>query len=114
VSALAILEAKGGGGARSASSSRRRKPCGARAAVRGGAWQAGPIERPRSSGERESRLIGEEGRWSRLGRKPKLGQSSRNKMISNFIWNLDFWQTLEICTRRFRRNFVVGIFPEIY
>jgi hypothetical protein len=27
---------------------------------------------------------------------------------------LDFWQTLEICTRRFRRNFDMGIFPRIF
>jgi hypothetical protein len=24
-----------------------------------------------------------------------MGQSSRNKILSNFIWNLDFWQTLK-------------------
>jgi hypothetical protein len=76
--------------------------------------QAGPAERPRPSGEGESRLIGEEGRWPRLGRKLELGQSSRNKILSKFIWNLDFFQTLEICTRRFRRNFDTGIFPKIF
>jgi hypothetical protein len=46
--------------------------------------------------------------------KPELGQSSRNKILSNFIWNLDFWQTLKVCTRRFRRNFDMGIFPKIF
>jgi hypothetical protein len=66
--------------------------------------------RLRPSGERESGLVGEEGRWPQLVRKPELGQSSRNKILSNFIWNLDFWQTLEICSSRFRRNFDMGIF----
>jgi hypothetical protein len=36
------------------------------------------------------------------------------KILSNFIWNLDFLQTLEICTRRFRRNFDMGILPKIF
>jgi hypothetical protein len=49
-----------------------------------------------------------------LGRKPEMVQSSRIKILSNFIWNLDFWHTLEICTRRFRRNFNMGIFPKIF
>jgi hypothetical protein len=39
---------------------------------------------------------------------------SRNKILSNFIWNFDYWQTLEICTRRFRRNFDMGILPKIF
>jgi hypothetical protein len=26
----------------------------------------------------------------RLGQKSEMGQSSRNKILSNFIWNLDF------------------------
>jgi hypothetical protein len=60
------------------------------------ARQAGPARRPRPSGEGESEPVGEEGRWPRLGRKPELGQSSRNKILSNFNWNLDFWQTLKI------------------
>jgi hypothetical protein len=39
---------------------------------------------------------------------------SRNKILSNIIWNLDFWETLKICTRRFRRNFDMGILPKIF
>jgi hypothetical protein len=35
--------------------------------------------------------------WARNRKLP----DSRNKILLNFIWNLDFWQTLEICTRRF-------------
>jgi hypothetical protein len=57
---------------------------------------------------------GKEGGRSRLGLKSEMGQSSRNKILSNFIWNLDFWQTLELCTRRFRRNFNMGILPKIF
>jgi hypothetical protein len=41
-------------------------------------------------------------------------QSSRNKILSNFIQNLDFWQTLKISTRRFRRNFDMGICSKIF
>jgi hypothetical protein len=37
-----------------------------------------------------------------------------DKICSNFIWNLDFWQTLEICTTRLRRNFDMGILPKIF
>jgi hypothetical protein len=48
------------------------------------------------------------------GLKPELGQSSRNKILLNFIWNLIFWQTLEICTTRFRRDFDMEIFPKIF
>jgi hypothetical protein len=69
---------------------------------------AGPTGRPRPSGEGESGSVGEEGRW------PQLGQISRNKILSYFIWNLNFWQTLEFCTRRFRRNFDMGIFSKIF
>jgi hypothetical protein len=39
---------------------------------------------------------------------------SRNKILSNFIWNLDFWETLKNCTMRFRRNFDMGILPKIF
>jgi hypothetical protein len=93
---------------------RKKKVGWARAVVRGRAGQAGLTGRPRPSGEGESGLVGEEGRWPRLGRKLELGQSSGNNILSNFIWNLDFWQTLKICTRRFRRNFDMGIFPKIF
>jgi hypothetical protein len=54
------------------------------------AGQAGLAERLRPSGEGESGPIGEEGRWPRLGRKPEFGQSSINKILSKFIWNLNF------------------------
>jgi hypothetical protein len=59
---------------------------------RGGAGWA--VRRLRPSGEGQSGLVGEEGWWPWLGQKPELGQSSRNKILSNFIWNFNFWQTL--------------------
>jgi hypothetical protein len=55
--------------------------------------QAGPAERLRPSGERESGRLGKEkgsGLW--LGQKPELGPISSNKTFLNFIWNLNFWQ----------------------
>jgi hypothetical protein len=57
----------------------------AHAVVRGGAVQARPAEKLRPSGEGESGPVGLEGRWPRLSRKPELGQSSRNKILSSFI-----------------------------
>jgi hypothetical protein len=83
-------------------------------AVRGGVGLVGPAGMLRPSGEGDSRPVGEEGRWPQLSQKPELGQSSRNKILSNFIWNLKFCQTLEICTRRFRTNFDMGIFLKIF
>jgi hypothetical protein len=62
---------------------------------------------------------GEEASWGGMevaaaGPKTGVGPKFKKKIHSNFIWNLDFWQTLEICTRRFRRNFDKEIFPKIF
>jgi hypothetical protein len=46
--------------------------------------------------------------------KTKAGPNLRNKTFSNFIWNSDFWQTLEICIRRSRRDFDMKFFPKIF
>jgi hypothetical protein len=62
-----------------------RGPCGSERRSRVG-WAGQEVEAQWGGGER----AGEEGRWPRLGRKLELGQSSRNKILSNFIWNLDF------------------------
>jgi hypothetical protein len=65
---------------------------------------------------------GEEERWAVAG--PEWGgrevghgwarnqkwPDSRNKILSNFIWNLDFRQNLEICTRRFQEILTWGFF----
>jgi hypothetical protein len=59
--------------------------------------------------------------WS--GRKEEVGRGwaetgagpiSSNKTLSNFYLEFDFLATLEICTRRFRRNFGMGIFPKFF
>jgi hypothetical protein len=114
VSAPTISEAEGGDGRRGVAQAGaalgRLRPEEEESRV----GQVGPVGRLRPNGEGESGLAGEEGMWPRLGRKPELGQSSRNKILSNFIWNLHFWQALEICTRKFRRNFDMGIFPKIF
>jgi hypothetical protein len=54
---------------------------------------------------------GEGERWAAAGPETRNGWI---KSFQIFIWNLDFWQTLEICTRRFRRNFFMGILPKIF
>jgi hypothetical protein len=60
------------------------------------------------------RLIGRACLSARGGSGAGWVESSVHKILSNFIWNLDFWQTLEICTRRFRWNFDMGILPKIF
>jgi hypothetical protein len=58
--------------------------------------------------------------WARRGEGEwwaAAGPETRNGWIKSFrifIWNLDFWQTLEICTSIFRRNFDMGILPKIF
>jgi hypothetical protein len=55
--------------------------------------QAGPAERPRPHGERESGQLGEgKGMWATAGPKIGAGPNSSNKFISIFIWNSNFWQ----------------------
>jgi hypothetical protein len=76
---------------------------------------AGPAERPRPSGERESGRLGEGKRkWVAARPKTGAGPNSSNKTFLNFYLEFEFFATLEICTRRFRRNFDIGIFPKIF
>jgi hypothetical protein len=101
----------GGGSGRSGF--RRKKTAGrltgrARLSVRGRrrGWLGQKEEGERWAAARPEGGGREVGRgWARNRKWP----DSRNKILSNFIWNLDFWQTLEICTRRFRMNFDMGI-----
>jgi hypothetical protein len=51
-------------------------------------------------------------KWTVAGPKPELGPFQVIKPFQIFIWNFKFLATLEICTRRFRRNFGMGIFPK--
>jgi hypothetical protein len=75
-------------------------------------WPADRAGLPVSEGEAAGQAGPEGGgeRWAAAGsewggREVGLGWAKNrkwlDKILSNFIGNLDFWQTLEICTRRF-------------
>jgi hypothetical protein len=49
----------------------------------------------------------------RLGRKSEMGPRSK-RIFFEFQLILEFGRTLENCTRRFRKKFVMGIFPKIF
>jgi hypothetical protein len=77
------------------------------------AAQAG-MGRARVRGPREEgvpgRVAGLRGRTDRLAARPKVKKNSfPNK---NLIF--DYSKALEICRRRFRRNFDMGIFPKFF
>jgi hypothetical protein len=55
-------------------------------------------------------LAGPHGLHRAIGR---LGQIQQKEFLQNLNWILDFAKALEICTRRFRRNFDVSIFPKL-
>jgi hypothetical protein len=79
------------------------------------AWPTGPTGRPRPSreGGGSGRLGKENGGGPRLGRKPKLGPIQVINLF-NFFLKFDFLATLEICARRFRRDFGMEIFPKFF
>jgi hypothetical protein len=56
------------------------------------------------------RLVGPSGPKGRMG---QLGQKLK-KSIQNKNWIFEFTKALEICTRRFRRNFDTRIFPKFF
>jgi hypothetical protein len=78
------------------------------------AQPAGPAERPRPGGERESGRLGEKRKWAAARPKTRAGPNLRNKTFSIFYLKFKFLATLEICTRKFRRNFDMGIFPKFF
>jgi hypothetical protein len=67
--------------------------------------QWGEGERPVGEGKRKS---------AATGPKPGAGLNSSNKTFLNFYLEFKFLATLEICTRRFRRNFDMGFFLKIF
>jgi hypothetical protein len=67
--------------------------------------QWGEGERPIGEGNRK---------WATAGPKTGAGSNSSNKIFLNFDLEFEFLATLEICTRRFRRNFDMRIFPKIF
>jgi hypothetical protein len=75
---------------------------------------AGPAERPRPSGERGRGRLKKSGPW--LGRLAAglIGPKSKKKNFRIKNWIFEFIKALEICTRRFRRNFDMRIFPKFF
>jgi hypothetical protein len=64
----------------------------------------------------------EGGQWGWVGQKAewagwllgRLGQKLKKKSFRNKNWIFEFTKALEICTRRFRRNFDTRIFPKFF
>jgi hypothetical protein len=54
------------------------------------------------------------GGWSWAGRDEFLGKIQMEKMIFEFHWNLKFGKTLGNCTRRFKRNLDMRVFPKFF
>jgi hypothetical protein len=70
-----------------------------------------------SGGRRKKRLGWDE--WAKrpnrpVGRLGRLGRKLKRNSFRNKNGFLKFTKALEICTRRFRRNFDVGIFPKFF
>jgi hypothetical protein len=117
----------GGGGSGAQSGFRRKKTAGrltgwARLSVRGrrrgrlgrkGRERGGPRLGRNEEGKRWA-AARPEGGEREVGRGWAENQKWLDKILSNFIWNLDFLQTLEICMRGLRRNFHMGILPKIF
>jgi hypothetical protein len=66
--------------------------------------------------KRRERRVGRPGwkeRWAAAGLILESRQNSK-EILFKFLLILEFGRTLEICTRRFRRNFDMMIFPKIF
>jgi hypothetical protein len=63
--------------------------------------------------EEEETGVGHVGRTGRrwLGR---LGQNLKENSFRNKNWIFEYTKALKICTRRFSRNFDMGIFPKFF
>jgi hypothetical protein len=44
----------------------------------------------------------------------RLGRNLKKDSFQNKIWIFEYTKALDICTRRFRRNFDMGIFPKFF
>jgi hypothetical protein len=84
--------------------------------------RARPVERPRPSGERggDGRLkrkkwaaAGPKGRMGRLAAR-LIGPKVRKNSFPNNNLIFEYTKALEICRRRFRRNFDMRIFSKIF
>jgi hypothetical protein len=114
---------RGGGGSIGRSAQGGRRPGGACVSVREGGvcW----LGRPKA--EAQWRVVPAaqwegKGEWAGQGGRrggPRLGRIRsrariKKEILFKFQMILEFGRTLENCTRRFRRNFVMGIFPKIF
>jgi hypothetical protein len=74
-------------------------------------WRCGPIGRMRETeaGWRRGPRV----RVGRLATGPN-GPEVKENSFPNKILIFDYSKALEICRRRFRRNFEVGIFPKFF
>jgi hypothetical protein len=98
---------RGGSGGIGRSTWGGRRPGGARLLVREG---KAAVAQWRGKGSGPTGVEGEVGRgWAESGAGPKF-----KKILFEFQLILQFGRTLENCTRRFRRNFNMGIFPKIF
>jgi hypothetical protein len=61
-------------------------------------------------GEGPVGLAGPKAKWAVTLARPKV--KKKNFSIKN--WIFEFTKALEICTRRFRRNFHMRIFPKFF
>jgi hypothetical protein len=74
-------------------------------------WRHGPIGRTRETKAGWQR--GPRGRVGRQAAGPNGPEVKENSFLNkNLIF--DYSEALEICRRRFRRNFEVGIFPKFF
>jgi hypothetical protein len=76
--------------------------------TRGLGWPVGAVSA--CGGNEASGLVGRKAGWA--ARSVGLKIRKKNFRIKN--WIFEFTKALEICRRRFRRNFEVGIFPKFF
>jgi hypothetical protein len=101
--------------------------CGMRCGARGSGSMAGEARAVRGGGERPSAAVlpcfGAEGCGrGRVGQKAKqdgeavglTGPEAERNSFRNKNKNFEFTRVLEICKRRFRRNFDTRIFPKFF
>jgi hypothetical protein len=102
---------------------RRRRHRAAQTRRRDGFWQIrqcrasrdGPSTHAWPAGEKGGPvgLAGLRGRVGRLAAGP-IGPNAEEKFFSNKNWIFEFTKALEICRRRFRRNFDMRISPKFF
>jgi hypothetical protein len=83
------------------------------------AWPTGPTGRPSGRGPAVKGgaewPVGErKWRWATDGPKTEAGPNTSNKPFQFFFEIQIFLTTLEICARRFRRDFGMGIFSKFF